>query len=142
MKDEGGMMKDEKNQDLKARTRNYALRIIRLRTSLPKTPEAQVIGGQVLRSGTSPGAHYREAQRAKSDADFISKMEGALQEFDETGYWLELLVGAGIMPEDQLRPLLDETDELIAIFVSIVTKVKDKRRKAALLSSGAQEGQA
>ena len=91
-------------EDLKERTRRFGLRIIRLYTSLPKTTEAQVIGKQVLRSGTSVGAHYREAQRAKSDADFISKIEGGLQELDETAYWLELLVEAGIVPSEKLTP--------------------------------------
>jgi four helix bundle protein len=127
MKDKGGRMK--KNEDLKERTKRFALRIIRLYTSLPRTTEAQVIGKQVLRSGTSVGAHYREAQRAKSDADFISKIEGGLQELDETAYWLELLVEADIVPADKLNPLLTETDELIAIFVTIVTKVKKRRNK-------------
>lgn len=73
-------------RDLQQRTKDFALRIIRLYVSLPKTTEAQVLGKQVLRSGTSVGAHYREAQRAKSDADFISKIEGGLQELDETCY--------------------------------------------------------
>ncbi|MCX7841413.1 MAG: four helix bundle protein [Anaerolineae bacterium] len=112
--------------ELRARTKNFALRIIRLYASLPKTTEAQVIGRQVLRSGTSVGAHYREAQRAKSNADFVNKIEGALQELDETAYWLELLVESGIVPEKKLKPLMQETDELIAIFVTIVTKVKAK----------------
>jgi four helix bundle protein len=87
-----------------------------------------VIGKQALRPGTSVGAHYREAQRAKSNADFISKIEGALQELDETAYWLELLIESGIVTEKKLKPLLDETNELIAIFVVIVTKVKNKRK--------------
>jgi four helix bundle protein len=73
-------MKEAQRQDLGKRTKDFALRIIRLYAALPKTTEAQVIGKQVLRSGTSVGAHYREARRAKSDADFISKIEGALQE--------------------------------------------------------------
>jgi len=124
------MMKDEKKgekpQDLRPRTKDFALRIIRLYCSLPKTTEAQVLGKQVLRSGTSVGAHYREGQRAKSDADFINKYEGALQELDETAYWLELLVEAGIVPAEKLSSLQKETDELIAIFVSIVTKVKQR----------------
>lgn len=77
------------NEDLMKRTKLYALRVIRLYVALPKTTEAQVLGKQVLRSGTSIGAHYREANRAKSDADFISKMETALQELDETIYWLD-----------------------------------------------------
>ncbi|MFZ5858943.1 MAG: four helix bundle protein [Chloroflexota bacterium] len=122
-------MKDEvreKAQDLKVRTKVFALRIIRLYCSLPKTTEAQVLGKQVLRSGTSVGAQYRESQRAKSDADFINKNEGSLQELDETAFWLELLAESGIVPAEKLSPLQKETDELIAIFVTIVTKVKQR----------------
>jgi four helix bundle protein len=104
------------------------LRIIKLYAALPKTTEAQVIGKQVLRSGTSVGAHHREAQRAKSTADFINKMEGGLQELDETGYWLELLSESGIVSESKLAALRKETEELIAIFVSIVVKVKRNRK--------------
>ena len=85
-----------------------------------------MIGKQILRPGTSVGAHYREAQRAKSNADFISKIEGALQEPDETGYWLELLSEAGIVPEERLVALRTESNELIAIFVTIAKKVKRK----------------
>jgi len=120
-------MAENEKQDLKVRTKQFALRMIRLYTSLPKTTEAQVIGKQVLRSGTSVGAQYREAQRAKSDADFINKVEGSLQELDETGYWLELLKDSGIFPAEKLESLLKETDELTAIFVTIVKKVKSKK---------------
>ncbi len=91
-----------------------------------KTTEAQVLGKQVLRSGTSVGAHYREGQRAKSVADFINKIEGGLQELDETAYWLELLVESKIVTEGRPASLRKETDELIAIFVSIVNKVRHK----------------
>ena len=84
--------------DLKNRTKTYALRMIKLYQTLPKSGEAQVIGKQILRSGTSVGAQYREAYRAKSPADFINKMEGSLQELDETGYWLELLQTARLCP--------------------------------------------
>ncbi|MBV9468040.1 MAG: four helix bundle protein [Abitibacteriaceae bacterium] len=79
------------NEDLKTRTRKFSLSIIRFYSDLPKTTEAQVMGKQALRSATSVGAHYREGQRAKSNADFIHKMESALQELEETSYWLELL---------------------------------------------------
>ena len=120
-------MEEQLPLDLKVRTKQFALRIIRLYTSLPKTTEAQVIGKQVLRSGTSVGAQYREAQRAKSDADFINKVESSLQELGETGYWLELFKDSGILSAEKLNPLLKETDELIAIFVTIVKKVKNKR---------------
>ncbi len=113
--------------DLRVRTKDFALRIIRLYQALPKTGEAQVLGKQVLRSGTSIGAQYREACRAKSVRDFISKMEGSLQELDETAYWLELLAEAGILPQDRLIDLIKETDELLAIFVSSVKTAKKNK---------------
>lgn len=118
---------DEKVQDLILRTRNYALRIIRLYPSLPKTVEAQVLGKQLLRCGTSVGAQYREAKRAKSDADFINKLESSLQELEETAYWLELISAAGILQSEEMIDLLSETNELIAIFTSIVKKVKSRK---------------
>ncbi len=121
-------MKEKQQQDLVKRTKDFALRVIRLYSALPKTTEAQVIGKQLLRSGTSVGAHYREARRAKSDADFVSKIEGGLQELDETGYWLELLQDASIVKAERLHPLLDETEELIAIFVTMTRKVKSKAK--------------
>ena len=122
-------MKSENPQDLKVRTSEFALQIIRMYVRLPKTTEAQVIGKQVLRSGTSVGAHYREGHRAKSDADVVSKFEELLQELDETDYWLDLLVKAGIVPAKTLEPLIKETNELIAIFVTIVTKIKKRMGK-------------
>ena len=85
-----------------------------------------MLGKQVLRSGTSVGAHYREAQRAKSNADFVSKIEGGLQELEETAYWLELLCDSSIVAQERLMPLQDETEELTAIFVTMVKKVKSK----------------
>jgi four helix bundle protein len=91
---------------------------------LPKTTEAQVLGKQVLRSGTSVGAHYREAQRSRSNAEIISKFEGGLQEPEETAYWLELLVDAGIVQADVLAELRKKNDELIAIFVTCVRNIK------------------
>ena len=105
------MKQTQPRQDLGKRTKDFALRIIHLYAALPKTTEAQVIGKQVLRSGTSVGAHYREARRAKSDADFVSKVEGALQELDETMYWLELLAESGIVKPEWLKPLTDECEE-------------------------------
>ncbi len=119
-------MGDKERQELRTRTKSFALRIIRLYVSLPRTTQAQILGKQALRSGTSVGAHYREACRAKSDADFINKMEGGLQELDETAYWLELLVESKIVREEKLAPLMKETDELLAIFVTIVTNLKRK----------------
>lgn len=114
---------------MRERTKAFALRVIRLYAALPGTTEAQVIGKQVLRSGTSVGAHYREAQRAKSDADFVNKIEGGLQEAEETAYWLELLGESEIVPEARLKPLRNETEELIAILVTIVKNVKSQKKK-------------
>ena len=102
-------MKDAREGDLRQRTKAFALRVIRLYSSLPKTGEASILGGQVLRSGTSVGAHYREAFRSRSDAEFITKMEGAPQELEETAYWLELLAESGMVPPAKLHDLLDET---------------------------------
>ena len=120
-------MKETPRQDLGKRTKDFALRIIRLYAALPKPTEAQVVGKQVLCSGTSVGAHYREARRAKPDADFLSKIEGALQELDETVYWLELLSESGIVSPDRLKPLTDECEELIAMFVTMAKNVKNRK---------------
>ena len=91
--------------DLKVRTRRFALRIIKLYAALPNTVEAQIIGKQLVRSGTSVGAHYREAQYAKSDPDFISKIQGALQELEETIYWLELVEDIQVFTDGRLAPI-------------------------------------
>src|SRR5215831_4725411 len=116
--------------DLKVRTKEYALSVIRLFAALPKRTESQILGRQLLRSGTSVGAQYREATRA--NADFISKIEGSLQELEETEYWLELLGEAGFFPKDGLAAVRKETGELKGIFVSIVinTKAKSKPSKS------------
>src|SRR5215216_220366 len=109
MRDEMINSKDERKLELKRRLKRFALRIIRLYESLPKTGAVHVISHQLLRSGTSPGAQYAESCRAKSDADFISKVEGALQELEESLYWLELLIESGFVPENKLKPLCDES---------------------------------
>ena len=123
MRDEGGAL------DLRVRTKAFALRVIRVFGALPNTIEAQGIGKQVLRSGTSVGAHYREACRARSDAEFISKLEGGLQELEETCYWLELLVESGIVPERKLSDLMAEANELTAILVTCVKKTKQRKAR-------------
>ena len=118
----------EYKNDLRDRIKKFALRIIKLSASLPRSREADVIGRQVLRSGTSVGAQFREAFRAKSDADYISKIEGSLQELDETQYWLELLGESAIVPPKRLAGLIQEIDELIAILTTIIRKVKAKSK--------------
>jgi four helix bundle protein len=118
-----------KDSDLKDRTRDYALAIIVLFSQLPKRTETQIIGRQLLRSGTSVGAQYREAVRAKSDADFISKVEGSLQELEETEYWLELLGESGLFSKARLMAVMKETGELKGIFVAIARNVKEKSKR-------------
>jgi len=112
-------------QDLRARAKEYALRIIRLFRALPRRDAvAEVLGRQLLRSATSVAAHYREACRAKSDLNFISKLEGAQQGLDESELWLELLSDSDVMNPRLIEPLRQETNELIAIFVTMTKNAK------------------
>lgn len=118
----------EQPQDLKPRTKEFALRVIRMYARLPKNDAiAQVLGKQVLRSGTSVGANYREASRGRSKAEFISKIGDCLKETDETEYWLELLVDSGVVSQSKMADLLDEARQLIAIFTTIDKRAKDNR---------------
>ena len=129
MKEERGSVKEEDGQDvidLRVRTKQFALRIIRLYSALPKRTETDVIGKQVLRSGTSVGANFREAHRARSNAEFISKLGDCLKELEETCYWLELLVESEFIPADRLAPLQDECNQLTAILTTISKKVKSR----------------
>jgi len=114
----------KEKDDLKERTKLFALRIIRLFGTLPKTTEAQVLGKQLLRSGTSVGANYREAHRGRSKPEFIAKCGDSLRELEESAYWLELLVEAGIVSATKLQPLRNECDELTAIFVTIIKRAR------------------
>ncbi|MEI8291921.1 MAG: four helix bundle protein [Verrucomicrobiota bacterium] len=118
-------MRDEKTE-LRLRTKQYALQIIRLYEKLPAKTVAQVIGRQLLRSGTSVGANFREAHRARSTAEFISKLGDCLKELEETAYWLELLADAGVVAASAIAAPADETNQLTAILTSIVKKLKAK----------------
>lgn len=108
--------------DLRRRTKQFAKRIIRMFAALSKDTAAQILGRQVLRSGTSIGANYREASRARSRPEFVSKAGDCLREADETVYWLELLSEEGFLPSARMQPLLAEANELVAIFATIVKK--------------------
>src|SRR5210317_36245 len=116
-------------KDLKERTKEFALRIIKMYSSLPKSTEARVLGTQVLRSGTSVGANYREASRGKSKAEFIAKMGDCLKELEETMYWFDLLIEGNILPKNKLSGLLQESKELTAIFVTIIKNTKTNVKK-------------
>ena len=113
-------------KDLKQRTKEYALAIIKLFSILPKKHEIQIIGKQLLRSGTSVGAHYREGVRARSSAEFISKLSGGLQELEESAYWLELLLEVWKTDNEQITVLYEETNQLIAILVTCVNNARKK----------------
>jgi four helix bundle protein len=115
----------EFQNDLRNRTKDFALAVLRLFSVLPKNTEAQVIGKQLLRSGTSIGANYREAFRARSKPEFIAKCGDSLREIEETAYWLELLVDSKIVRVEKLQALRTECDELTAIFVTIVKRAKE-----------------
>jgi four helix bundle protein len=118
------MQKD--GMDLVDRTKRFALQVIRLFSILPRTTEAQVIGKQVLRSGTSVGANYCEAYRGRSKAEFVAKCGDSLRELEETRYWLDLLAEANLLPPEKLANVRQECAELIAIFVTILRRSKEK----------------
>jgi four helix bundle protein len=110
--------------EMKVRTKRYGLRIIKLVEALSADRIANVIGGQLLRAGTSVGANYRAACRAKSTADFINKLKIVEEECDESLYWMELMVESGLIPATRLAELLKEGDEIVAI---VVASIKSSR---------------
>src|SRR5438034_3713228 len=110
--------------DFKKRTKAYALRIIRLYQALPRNGVSSVLGRQLLRAGTSVGANYRAACRAKSRADFVSKMGTVLEEADESAYWTELLSEAHKVEGEVAAPILHEANELVAIAISSINTAK------------------
>ena len=107
-------------EELKYRTKQFGLRVIHLVEALPSTRTANVIGNQLLRAGTSVGANYRSACRGRSKPDFISKVGIAIEEADESLYWMEMLMEAGLVAEDRVSDLMKEANELVAILTSSV----------------------
>ena len=116
-------------ENLKQRTKEFALQVIRLTEALPQSRTADVIGRQLLRSGTSVAANYRAASRAKSPADFIAKMGIVEEEADESLFWMELLADAKLVPQERLAPLMKEANELVAITVASINTAKQRERK-------------
>lgn len=115
-----------KEDELRQRTRAFALRIIKLSEALPDNPIGRVIRNQLLRCGTSVGANYRAAKRARSTADFISKMGIVEEEADESMYWIELIVEAGLVKEELLSELYREADEILSM---VVASIKTARKR-------------
>ena len=103
---------------LRDRTKEFAIRVVRMFRSLPKTDEARILGKQVLRSATSVAANYRAACRSRSKAEFTAKMGVVVEETDETVFWLELLVETGVVPMSKMEGLISEANELLAIFAA------------------------
>ncbi len=116
----------EQHLSLRERSKQFALRVLKLCNSLPKTDAGRTINRQLLRSGTSVAANYRAVGRARSRAEFISKMGIVIEEADETVFWLELLVNSGIMTKPRLDNLIAEANELVAIFVASQKTAKGK----------------
>ena len=124
------MSKDLKIYDLEERLIDFAIQIIRMAETLPKTRVGNHISGQIIRCGTSPAPNYGEAQSAESRADFIHKMRICLKELRETRVWLLMIVKAHLIKKESiLKPLIDENNELIAIFVKSINTAKQKRIK-------------
>ncbi|MGH9521676.1 MAG: four helix bundle protein [Terriglobales bacterium] len=127
MKNGGQKMVGSRGDDLKVRTKQFSLRIIRLCEALPAKAAGRVISSQLLRSATSVGANYRSAFRARSQSEFVAKIGIVLEEADETVYWLELIVESGLLPQKKLDSLLAEANELVAIFAASKLTASGKR---------------
>ncbi len=112
----------------KQRTKDFALRVVRLVESLPNTRSANTIGNQLIGCGTSVAANYRAACRARSDAEFIAKMGIVEEEADESMFWMELLMETGIVKKDLLDDLYKETNEIVAMVVSSINTTRGKKR--------------
>ena len=110
--------------ELKERFKKFSIRIIRMVDSLPNTLSARAIGGQVVRSGTSPGANYRAACIAKSEKDFLNKLKMVEEELDETCHWLELIIETEMLPKERMEQLYDECKELLSIIVCSITSTR------------------
>jgi four helix bundle protein len=113
-------------EDMKMRTKTYALRVIRVVQALPRSDVARELGNQLLRAGTSVGANYRAACRGKSRADFINKLKIVEEECDESLFWMELLVESELVPAPRLAPLQQEGSEILAIVVASLRTTRSR----------------
>src|SRR6266568_2974529 len=129
--------------ELKLRTKQFALRIIKLVAALPKNVEGRVIGNQIVRSGTSVGANYRAACRGRSKAEFIAKLGTVEEEADESAFWMEVIIAGGLLKQVQVQSLLDEAKELVKIMArsrlsAIRRGSKSARRTGSKMDSNRQ----
>jgi four helix bundle protein len=120
-------------EELRQRSKDFGIRCVRVYQASPRSSAAQVMGTQLLRAGTSVGANYRAACRARSQPEFIAKLGIVIEEADECSYWLELLCETGVMPTKRLQPLMKEADELTAIFNA--ARTTSRKRKPAKITN-------
>ena len=130
------MENKEFSKQLEIRTRKFAISIIKLSSSLPKTEEGKVIRNQITKSGTSIGANYREANRSRSKADFANRIRICESEASETSYWLEIIEDLTWIDSKNIRPILTESNELVAIYTTIGKKLKTNLILGFLLTLG------
>jgi len=121
--------KAARTADLKARTKHFALRVMKLVDGIPRTIQGRAIAKQIIRSATSVAANYRAACRARARAEFIAKI-GVIEEADESCFWLELIIDSGLLTEDRIRPLLNEAGELVAIMAASRKSAVGNRKSA------------
>ena len=118
-------------ETLKKRTKQFGLRVMKLVDALPKTTSGRAIGNQLVRSGTSVGANYRSACRGRSEAEFTAKLGVVVEEADESGFWMELIVEGNLLPDKQVAPLLQESEELVALFTASIRTTRERKRSNA-----------
>lgn len=119
----------KKGDELKERTKQYALRIMKLVNALPNTTSGRTIGNQLIRSGTSVGSNYRASCRARSTQEFIAKLGIVVEETDESAFWLEMIIDSGLLKKELVQLLLQETNEILAIIITSVNSAKKNQKK-------------
>lgn len=134
----GGLPPYVTSDELKRRTKQFALRVLKLVAALPKTIAGRAIGGQLARSGTSVGANYRAACRGRSKAEFVAKMGTCEEEADESAYWMEIIIEGELLKQNQVEPLLREAEELTKIFAQSRISASRSLVKAKMQKSNRQ----
>ncbi|MCX6249980.1 MAG: four helix bundle protein [Bacteroidetes bacterium] len=118
-----------KGENINARTKEFAIRIIHMSTAIPRDYSSQILSHQIVRSATSAGANYRAACRSKSRRDFVNKLKIVEEELDETGYWLELIEDSNIFPKEKISPLIMESNELLSIIVKSIQTARENEKQ-------------
>ena len=119
-------------EDLKQRTKQFALRVLKLVAALPNSVEGRVVGGQLVRAGTSVASNYRAACRGRSRAEFVAKLGIVIEEADESAFWLELIIESSLLRAKLVQPLLDEANELTRIMVSSRVTARSKPKEVVM----------